>query len=122
MCVDQRHLSFTSATAEGSTRTVSSTKDPTERGDSRLKTQDSRLKEREEDARGPYPHGGPAPTGRRKRKPPAGRAKAGVAPSGSTPNAGARRLLHRSNLKFCRFFANFFAKISGFSRIFAKFC
>ena len=29
---------------------------------------------------------------------------------------------HRSNLKICRFFANFFAKISGFSRIFAKFC
>ena len=31
-------------------------------------------------------------------------------------------LLHRSILKFCRFFAMFFAKISGFSRIFAKFC
>ena len=31
-------------------------------------------------------------------------------------------LLHRSNLKFCRFFANFFAKISGFSRIFASCC
>ena len=77
MCVVQKHLSFTSATAEGSTRTVSSTKGPTERGDSRLKTQDSRLKEREE---------------------------------------------HRSNLKFCRFFAIFFTKISGFSRIFAKFC
>ena len=91
MCVVQKHLSFTSATAEGSTRTVSSTKGPTERGDSRLKTQDSRLKEREEDARGPCPHGGPAPTGRRKRKPPAGRAKAGVAPGGSTHNAGARR-------------------------------
>ena len=30
-------------------------------------------------------------------------------------------LLHRSNLKFCRLFAKFFAKISGFSRIFAKF-
>ena len=85
MCVVQKHLSFTSATAEGGTRTVSPTEDPNERGD-------SRLKEMEEDARGPgCPHGGPAPTGGRKRKPPAGRAKAGVAPGGSTHNAGARR-------------------------------
>ena len=30
-------------------------------------------------------------------------------------------LLHRSNLKFCRFFANFFAKISGFLQNFAEF-
>ena len=173
MCVVQKHLSFTSATAEGSTRTVSSTKGPTERGNSRLKTQDSRLKTQGEgrgrkrtlSPRRTSPHGKAkekAPRRARKsrrgsrrehtqrRRPQASRSYATRAATGrgsaarssdarprwvmmdssrvarakaaerSGSSAGAccrkngRTSAHRSDLKFCMFFAFFSRKFPDF--------
>ena len=95
MCVVQKHLSFTSATAEGSTRTVSPTKDPTERGDSRLKTQDSRRGKRTQED--PVPTADQPPREGERESPTPGAQKQAWLPAGAqtTPApAGIPQLRH----------------------------